>query len=249
MKKVIAIVMCIALMSMGFACAQSATSTEYTVTLLENPTTGYTWAFASSDESIVTVTDNGYVADPNPDQADGAGGVHSWVITAKAAGDANVVFTLGQAWDGGEQAATLTYAFQVSADLQLTLTQTRGIPELYTPGQTAVLLLENPTTGFTWQYAASQEGILTPVKDEFITGEEADADKMLVGAGGTHLWTFAGAAEGDVTLTFTYSRSWESVDPEATITYTYHVGSDLRVTCTGVDGDQAQYDPMLSSAE
>lgn len=249
MKKVIAIVMCFALMSMGFACAQTATPSEYTLTLLENPTTGYTWTFVSSDEAIVTVTDNGYVSDPNPDQADGTGGVHSWVITAKAAGDANVVFTLGQAWDGGEKAATLTYVFQVAADLQLTLVKTDGIPELYTPGQTAVMLTENPTTGFAWQYTASQDGILTPEKDEFVNNEAADSDQMLVGAGGVHLWTFAGAAEGDVTLTFTYSRSWESVAPEATIIYTYHVGSDLRVTCTSVEGDQAQYDPQLSDAE
>ena len=47
MKKVIAIVMCFALMSMGFACAQTAIPSEYTLTLLENPTTGYTWTFVS----------------------------------------------------------------------------------------------------------------------------------------------------------------------------------------------------------
>jgi len=239
MKKILALVLACMLFSFGFAFAQSAAPSTVTITLTENPTTGYTWSYASSDEKILMVTDNGYAADANTAKLDGAGGTHSWTLTGVAEGDATVTLTNGQEWEGGEVGGTIIYAYHVDANKTLTQTAVTGFPDLYTFGKGAVLLNENPTTGYQWKFTASQEGILTVEKDEY-QAPTTDA----LGAGGVHLWVFTGAKEGDVTLTFEYARSWEEgVKPDATIVYTFHVDAQLNVTQTGMDGDYATYIP------
>ena len=246
MKKGIAVLLAVALLSMGLALAETAAA-PVTFTFSENPTTGYTWVVKSSDETILTVADDGYTAAPNPDNAEGKGGAHAWTLKGVAEGDAIVTFTLGQAWEGGEVTDTLTYNCHVAADLSVTAAVADGIPELYIPTKAAIVLLENPTTGYTWAYEASAEGILVPEKDAFVAADAAKDGEMITGAGGYHVWVFNGAAEGDVTLTFRYARSWEEgVKPEATVTYTCHVDSALNVTLTELGGDYAEYDPMFA---
>jgi len=242
MKKFIAIALSAMLLCFSFAFAETATAPvpNVTVTFTENPTTGYTWSFSSSDEAILTIADNGFVAGPDADKVEGAGGTHTWTITGKAEGDATATFTFGQGWEGGEIADTIVYSFHVDADKNLTQTAISGYPDLYASGKGAIVLTENPTTGYQWKYKASTEGILTVEKDEFVA---PTTDAM--GAGGVHVWVFTGAKEGDVTLTFEYARSWEEgVMPDATITYVFHVDASLNVTQTSVDGDFAAYNPL-----
>ena len=247
MKKGISIALALMLFAFSFAAAETAGATSQTITYVENQTTGYTWIYSVSDESVLTVTDQGYVADANAEKAEGVGGTHAWVIAGKAEGTASVTFTLGQQWDGGEVADKIIYTYQVDSKLQLTLNSIDGIPELYMPDKAAIVLTENPTTGFQWAYKASAEGILTPELDQYVAPAETEGE-TLVGQGGEHVWTFAGAKEGDVTLTFMYARSWEEgVKPEATVTYTFHVGSDLTVTQTEIGGDYETYDPLMAS--
>ncbi len=198
---------------------------------------------------MLTVTDDGYMAADNPEALEGAGGTHTWTVAGKAEGTASVIFTYRQDWEGGEVSDTITYVYAVDANLAVALTEVEGIPELYIPDKTAILLLENPTTGFAWAYTASVEGVLQSDGDYFVASEEPKEGETLAGAGGYHMWLFSGMAEGDVTLTFTYARSWEEgVAPEATVTYAIHVDEDLNVTTTEVGGDYAAYDVLLGDA-
>ena len=251
MKKGLALLLVFALLSLGVAFAESTPAQTYSVTLTENPTTGYTWSFSVSDAAILTVTDDGFTASANPGGAEGVGGTHRWTITGLAEGDATVTFTLGQAWEGGETTDSIVYALHADAGKMLTLSGVTGIPELYTPGETAVMLTENPTTGYQWAYQASAEGILTPGRDAYIApGDLQPEAEPLMGEGGVHVWTFAGTAEGDVTLTFEYARSWEAgVKPEATVTYIFHVDQSLNVTLTEIGGDYEAYDPLVRETE
>ena len=250
MKKIFAITLACALFVFGMSFAQAEATAAATVTLVENPTTGYTWTVVSGDEAILTVKDDGFTAAPAAEATEGAGGTHSWTATGVKEGDATITFTLGQAWDGGEVSDTLVYTYHVAADASVSLTATKGIPERYMPDKAVVWLVENPTTGYQWAYQASAEGILTLVKDEFLMPEQAAEGEALVGAPGTHYWVFQGAAEGDVTLTFSYARSFEEgVKPEATITYTYHVDSAMQITNTQMDGDFDAYNPMAPAAQ
>lgn len=73
-------------------------------------------------------------------------------------------------------------------------------------GNLRIVLRENPSTGYSWNYTISNNEVLQLVEDEFIQGE---ANGEIVGAGGTHRWSFRGALEGEARLEFRYYRSWE----------------------------------------
>ena len=242
MKKLAALLTALVLLALGTAAAQTTPATV-TVTFVENPTTGYTWAVSNGDENVLAIEDAGYTAAANPGNLEGVGGSHRWVLTGKGEGDAAVTFVFGQAWDGGEVADTIVYTVHVAADLAVTVTGTTGNPDLYDPLKGAVLLNENPTTGYSWAYKASTEGILKLDWDKFVA-PDTGADAM-VGQGGYHMWVFSGLAEGETTLTFAYARSWEEgVTPDATVTYTFTVAKDLTVTLKEVGGDYSEYEPL-----
>ena len=244
MKKVLAVLLSLSLFAFGTAWAQTAALPSLTVTFVENPTTGYTWSVAVSDAAILSLVDPGFTAAPGG--AEGAAGTHSWMLTGLAEGDATVTFTYAQGWEGGEGLQPIVYTIHVDAQLQLTVASVTGYPELYMPDKGAVLLLENPTTGYQWSYTLSAEGVLTLERDAYTAPEVTPGT---AGAGGTHLWVFAPAGEGDVTATFVYARSWEKdVEPEATVTYTFHVDASGAVTLTEMGGDYETYDPLMATA-
>ncbi len=83
-----------------------------------------------------------------------------------------------------------------------------------------VMLPGNPTTGFEWTAALSDEDA-TLVKRQ---GEPAyvseSPDETMVGGGGVYTFTFKTVAAGQAELKLIYARSFESVPPEQTFTVT-----------------------------
>ncbi|MDD3921650.1 MAG: protease inhibitor I42 family protein, partial [Eubacteriales bacterium] len=80
--------------------------------------------------------------------------------------------------------------------------------------------------------------------EEYATASETGTKDLLVGAGSVHTWVFTGAAEGDVTLTYTYAQPWETAAvPAATVTIGCHVDSALNVTVVNTGGDYLKYNP------
>ena len=82
-------------------------------------------------------------------------------------------------------------------------------------------------TGYEWTYAADPEGVVELVSE---TTKDLAADEMLDGGPLQERFTFRGAQPGEVTLTFTLSRSWEP-DPEfdETQVYAFTVDDDLNM--------------------
>jgi len=78
-----------------------------------------------------------------------------------------------------------------------------------TVGQTLVLSLEsNPTTGYEWEIAEIDKGILKETLHEY----KADWP-VLIGSGGKDIWHFKAQAEGKTTLALRYRRLWEEAEP------------------------------------
>lgn len=84
------------------------------VTLDENATTGYTWAYDISDSSILALTDDDYFGPESKDGKVGEGGVRIFSFEGKKAGTTKVTFTLGQNWDGGETSKDDTITIEVT---------------------------------------------------------------------------------------------------------------------------------------
>lgn len=87
-----------------------------------------------------------------------------------------------------------------------------------------VSLDENSSTGYGWQYAVSNDGILVLTDDTY----HSDAPAGIVGAGGIRSFSFSGLKEGSTLITFTYLRPWEGT-PIRTVVIECYVGSDRTV--------------------
>lgn len=83
-----------------------------------------------------------------------------------------------------------------------------------------IALNENPTTGYSWTYAISDEGIIAKSKDVF---EAESTDTQLVGAGGMRIVSFKGLKKGSAIITFVYERSWEKNPEDEKIVYNVEV--------------------------
>jgi len=71
-----------------------------------------------------------------------------------------------------------------------------------------VQLDSNPTTGYRWALDGELPGGLEQIGEpEYVAGSDA------IGAGGTELWRFRGAAAGSAELKLKYWRSFEPTAP------------------------------------
>jgi inhibitor of cysteine peptidase len=71
--------------------------------------------------------------------------------------------------------------------------------------EVAVVLDENPSTGYGWAYKEEPEGLLKEVGKE----SKSLSEERLIGAGVTSVWKFKAVSEGEVKLTYLYYRPWE----------------------------------------
>lgn len=68
-----------------------------TLQLSENPSTGYTWAFASLDETRLEIESSSFSSDS---AAVGSGGSETWILRARAPGHTRVELKLLRPWEG-----------------------------------------------------------------------------------------------------------------------------------------------------
>jgi inhibitor of cysteine peptidase len=68
-----------------------------------------------------------------------------------------------------------------------------------------VKLAGNPTTGYSWQLADHDEGIVKLNGDP-----DYKSDSSLTGSGGMYTYHFKAVNSGTVTLKFDYLRTWET---------------------------------------
>lgn len=232
MKKAVLGLLACAVMLCG--AAQGAEQTSYTITLTENQTTGYAWETVVSDETVLAVADGGYVTDESEEALAGAGGTHTWAVSAVGKGEAKVTFIYTRSWESSPDDTVIVYSFAVDAQGCLTLLAVEGASEETMPGNAIISLPENPTTGYQWEVQMEPEGVLTPDCDTYTADEAAEG---MVGTGGTHTWIFSGTAEGVVALTFSCARSFaEDEAPANTVKFYYAVDTAGKVTRLRMEG-------------
>lgn len=100
-----AIVMIIAIDAEARAADQTlrlAVGQSASVELEENPSTGYRWgidAKASSNLSILRISDRGFTEREGGKRLPGAPGIHRWNIEAASAGSASVILIYRRPWE------------------------------------------------------------------------------------------------------------------------------------------------------
>ena len=87
-----------------------------------------------------------------------------------------------------------------------------------------IALDENPSTGYTWDWSASDESVLRLSYFLYLP----DSSWMLLGSGGVRTFAFAADQPGSTELTFTYQRGWEDT-PIRTVVIACTVSPDLTI--------------------
>ena len=123
----LALIICVAAMVLALAlcagCGKKAPQTA-TFTMDANPTTGYTWQI-SQDNEVFDIAEE-YVENEHAEGMVGVGGTQTYVLTPKSAGTATVTLVYGRNWEGGDEASRAEYTFEVSKDMQIKNTSSRG---------------------------------------------------------------------------------------------------------------------------
>ena len=74
-------------------------------------------------------------------------------------------------------------------------------------GETFTIELEeNPTTGYQWTIAVSDESVVALDKDEYVPNDKSGE---VAGSGGTRVLTFKALKAGTATISMVYERNWE----------------------------------------
>ena len=84
--------------------------------------------------------------------------------------------------------------------------------------KTASIELEgNATTGYSWVYTMSPEGVINELSNDYIPDKTNDG---IAGSGGKFIFTFEAVSEGEAELVFSYIKKWETgVPPIKTVSY------------------------------
>lgn len=92
-----------------------------TVTLEENPTTGYLWKLVIGTEGILKLQSDTYTPTKTSDQVVGSGGNHSWVFKGVSKGETVLTFKYFRPWEKEDTATeTRTYTVTVADDGKIT---------------------------------------------------------------------------------------------------------------------------------
>jgi inhibitor of cysteine peptidase len=191
------------------------------ITLVENPTTGYSWNM-TIPAGLILLSDE-FIA-PDTGLA-GAPGMHVWLFEAATPGTYTVKGKYIRPWEtDAEPAGTFSMTMIVEGDaVPVQAPKVVGVDETNNDGGVSIepgmmiriTLVENPTTGYSWNMTVPAG--LTLVSDEFIA-----PDTGLMGAPGTHVWNIGATTPGTYRVDGTYLRPWET-DAEPAETFTLEV--------------------------
>lgn len=185
---------------------------ELRLKLPGNPTTGYTWILDTTPG--IVILNESYLPDDTSGKLVGSGGTYLWTMKAVQPGNQIISGIYVRPWESNlTDAATFTLTLEVGEVLT-----PPGVParfNVYTEEDSGsmvhetlgdefnIRLIENPTTGFSWNMTASKG--LELVRDEYIPSNPSG---QIAGSGGIHSFSYRAAETGEQTLHGEYRRPW-----------------------------------------
>ncbi len=119
MKKLIPFLL-ILLVLTGCASSMEEDATVMTISLPENPSTGYVWIWGQMGSGHLELISDEYVPDAVPEGTAGSGGTHTFTFAATAPGHVTLSFSCVRPWEEGTAAADSTiYSVTIYDDLTL----------------------------------------------------------------------------------------------------------------------------------
>ena len=89
------------------------TGRQFTIKLDENPTTGYTWNYHISDESVVILIKDEYKPSDTSGKLIGSGGTRLFTFKGLKAGNADILLAYGPSYKANVSTQTIDYHVEV----------------------------------------------------------------------------------------------------------------------------------------
>jgi len=189
---------------------------QVTITLAENPTTGYRWTFTQS-RGVTQVSSTFAPPSSSPSPLVGAGGTRTYAVKVGRPGVYIVRGEYARPWESGKPAKTFAVRIFAPPASQPGVTDyftEKDSPGIFVTdvGRTfAVVLEENPSTGNSWTMKLGPG--LKLLTDDFVA--PSPSPSPLVGAGGQRIWVITIEQAGTTTLTGIYARPSDAATQSA----------------------------------
>lgn len=184
---------------------------KFSVTLVENMSTGYSWSYDIKDNGIIFVNMETMPLIGAPENK-------VWTFEAKKSGTYKLVFTYSRPWEKDKSSKTVVYTIKVNnkngQNLNTIILINGKVNIVRKHQKFNISLEENASTGYSWSYKINKKTIkLTNVETE-----------NKVGAPTQKMWTFMAKKSGTYKIAFTYLRPWEKDStPSKKVEYTVKV--------------------------
>ena len=194
---------------------------------------GYVWSYNLRKEGIVQeVSHKNIGGDSCRDDGNGltmcttsVSGKEIWTFKGLHEGETIAEFTLSHIHDSSLIEETIKILFTVNRRLEVKATYV-----------TEVVLENNPSTGYSWDYTLREKSIVQEVSHKNIDGDNCVKfgifEQCNVGVPGKEIWTFKGLREGETIAEFTYAQHWDGGLAGKTIKVLFTVNSRLEVKAT-----------------
>lgn len=134
MKKSI-LVMCVLCVAAALVCLAGCQSQKkvpqeieiekdtVTITLEENGTTGFTWAYTVEPQDALKLESDDFIPSNTDEKIAGAGGLHTFKFKANKAGEVTLNFENSRSWEEVEPVETKTYQLTIDDKLNISMKQ------------------------------------------------------------------------------------------------------------------------------
>lgn len=225
MKRTFSVFLILTLLFSSFGiCAAAEDAHGIQLSLVANPSTGYTWTAVSSDEAVVRIDDNG-ISETN-ETVVGAPGMMQLAVTGVSAGNAALTFSYTRPWETDSD-PMVSFVLSVTVDEALNVAPDGDIA-----------LPEVVDSGFHWEYAQNTPDVLeiTPTDNGYHLNALADGtDSVTFGYLSPNsarlLWAFVYAfqvQDGNIYMPAVFFYREEGLDPFA---------SEIPFSTTDLDGN------------
>jgi inhibitor of cysteine peptidase len=180
---------------------------QVSISVAENPTTGYRWSL-DLPSGVTQVTSAFAAPSASPSPMAGAGGTRTFVVKVALPGVYDVSGAYARPWESEKPAET--FVVQIFAPPPSQPGLTRFFTAKDSPGSVtadvgsvfAVVLEENPSTGYSWTMKIGPG--LELMGDRFVA--PSPSPSPLAGAGGQRIWVIGVRKAGETAVTGIYAR-------------------------------------------
>ncbi|MGC9384854.1 MAG: protease inhibitor I42 family protein [Kosmotogaceae bacterium] len=182
------------------------------VKLEENGSTGFTWHFEITNPEILKLKSKTQTETQKDEEIVGAPQIIKWSFEPLKEGETTIIFRNYRGWEGTSSTVDIrAYNVKIVKEAKDGKKEEQLLQSLTINAEVGdnllVVLEENPSTGYTWEYEISNTGVVSLKNEKTLHKAERP------GAPATKQWTFNALSEGCALIEFKLHRSWENTRP------------------------------------